>query len=205
MAKTTGRREWLSMVARGAAAATVGVLGQPRAARSDDGGGHPRIKHIVVLMMENRSFDHMFGLMMDEIPGLRGVRSGEWTNVDDKGNVHRADRRRGVPGAAPRRSAARFLEREPADLRAPGTAGAAAAAAGHAGIRRDLCASRRQPGQHHEMLQPGATCRPSARWPRTTSCATTGSPRCRARRIPTAPSRTSGRPSAASTTAPCGS
>jgi phospholipase C len=67
----------------------VGVLGQPHAARSDENGAHPRIKHIVVLMMENRSFDHMFGLMMDEIPGLRGVHVGEWTNVDDKGNAHR--------------------------------------------------------------------------------------------------------------------
>ncbi len=89
MAKTTGRREWLTTVARGAAAATVGVLGQPHAARSDENGAHPRIKHIVVLMLENRSFDHMFGLMMDEIPGLRGVHIGEWTNIDDKGNVHR--------------------------------------------------------------------------------------------------------------------
>src|SRR5262245_11657548 len=71
MGKTTGRREWLSMVARGAAAATVGVGGRPRAVRADDGGGHPGIKHIVVLMMENRSFDHMFGLLMDEIPDLR--------------------------------------------------------------------------------------------------------------------------------------
>ena len=26
--------------------------------------------------------------MMDEIPGLRGVRSGEFTNADDKGTVH---------------------------------------------------------------------------------------------------------------------
>ena len=88
MAKTTGRREWLSMVARGAAAATAGVLGQPRAARSDDDRGHPCIKHIVVLMMENRSFDHMLGLLMNEIPDLRGVRGGDWTNVDDNGNVH---------------------------------------------------------------------------------------------------------------------
>jgi phospholipase C len=88
MGKRTGRREWLSMVARGAAASTVGVLGSPRAVRSNDVGGDPRIKHIVVLMMENRSFDHMFGLLMSEIPGLRGVREGEWTNVDDKGNVH---------------------------------------------------------------------------------------------------------------------
>ena len=88
MGKRTGRREWLSMVARGAAASTVGALGSPRAVRSNDVGGDPRIKHIVVLMMENRSFDHMFGLLMSEIPGLRGVREGEWTNVDDKGNVH---------------------------------------------------------------------------------------------------------------------
>jgi len=88
MGKVTGRREWLSMVARGAAAATVGVGGRPRAARADDGGGHPGIKHIVVLMMENRSFDHMLGLMMDEIPDLRGVRPGEWSNVDDQGNLH---------------------------------------------------------------------------------------------------------------------
>jgi phospholipase C len=88
MAKTTGRREWLSTVARGAAATTLGTVGRPCAARSDDGCSHPCIKHIVVLMMENRSFDHMFGLMMDEIPGLRGVHTGEWTNIDDKGTVH---------------------------------------------------------------------------------------------------------------------
>ena len=76
------------MVARGAAAATVAGLGQPHAVRSDENGGDPRIKHIVVLMMENRSFDHMLGLLMNEIPDLRGVHPGEWTNVDDKGNVH---------------------------------------------------------------------------------------------------------------------
>src|SRR5689334_3757055 len=88
MAKMTGRRQWLSMVARGAAATTLGVLGRPRAARSDDVPGHPGIKHIVVVMMENRSFDHMLGLLMSEIPELRGVRVGEWSNVDDKGEVH---------------------------------------------------------------------------------------------------------------------
>src|SRR5262245_65524544 len=88
MRAATGRREWLSMVARGAAAATIGVGASPRAARSDKPRGHPSIKHIVVLMMENRSFDHMLGLMTSEIPDLRGVRIGEWTNVDDQGNVH---------------------------------------------------------------------------------------------------------------------
>src|SRR6185503_552019 len=88
MGKRTGRREWLSMVARGVAASTVGVPRSVRAAQTNDVGGDPRIKHIVVLMMENRSFDHMFGLMMGEIPGLRGVREGEFSNVDDQGNVY---------------------------------------------------------------------------------------------------------------------
>src|SRR2546426_1727566 len=88
MAKTMGRREWLSIVARGATGVAMGALGQPPAARSDENGGHPRIKHIIVLMMENRSFDHLLGLLMDEIPDLRGVHVGDWTNVDDKGNVH---------------------------------------------------------------------------------------------------------------------
>src|SRR4029453_9793004 len=51
MGMRTGRREWLSMVARGVAASTVGTLGSARVARSNDVGGDPRIKHIVVLMM----------------------------------------------------------------------------------------------------------------------------------------------------------
>jgi phospholipase C len=88
MAKTSGRREWLSMVARGAAASTVGIAGPARAGRAQEAGPHPLIKHVVVLMMENRSFDHLFGLMMSEIPDLRGVRVGEWTNADDDGNSH---------------------------------------------------------------------------------------------------------------------
>src|SRR2546428_791841 len=45
MAKTTGRREWLSMVARGAAPATVGGPRRPPPGRSDgdlgDAGGNP--------------------------------------------------------------------------------------------------------------------------------------------------------------------
>jgi phospholipase C len=88
MARTTGRREWLSIVARGTAAATVGVIGRPPAARADDDCGRPCLKHIVVLMMENRSFDHMLGLLLNEIPDLRGVHGGDWTNVDDNGTVH---------------------------------------------------------------------------------------------------------------------
>lgn len=50
MGKTTGRREWLSMVAQGAAASTGGVLGSARAGRSNDVGGdcRPRPGHIAV-------------------------------------------------------------------------------------------------------------------------------------------------------------
>ena len=33
----------------------------------------PRIKHIVVLMMENRSFDHLVGLLKRESSEIRGV------------------------------------------------------------------------------------------------------------------------------------
>jgi len=39
-----------------------------------------RIKHIVVLMMENRSFDHMLGLLPN--PEIRGIRGGTFTNPD---------------------------------------------------------------------------------------------------------------------------
>jgi len=34
-----------------------------------------------VLMLENRSFDHMLGLLAPEVPGLRGVSLGEYSNV----------------------------------------------------------------------------------------------------------------------------
>ena len=74
-----GRRAWLSLMARGtvlAAGARVrAVEAQPTRYAAD-----PRIKHIVVLMLENRSFDHMLGLLMRDIPDLRGVRPGDYFN-----------------------------------------------------------------------------------------------------------------------------
>src|SRR5690349_21771947 len=45
----------------------------------------PRVEHLVVLMMENRSFDHMLGLLKSEIPGLRGVAAGDYSNADTVG------------------------------------------------------------------------------------------------------------------------
>jgi phospholipase C len=55
-------------------AADLGPLGQ--------------IDHIVVLMMENRSFDHMLGyLMRDGIPEVDGL-TGEEKNLDSEGNEY---------------------------------------------------------------------------------------------------------------------
>jgi phospholipase C len=45
-----------------------------------------RVEHLVVLMMENRSFDHMIGLLKDELPDVRGVAPGDFTNSDTVGN-----------------------------------------------------------------------------------------------------------------------
>jgi len=46
----------------------------------------PRIEHIVVLMMENRSFDHMLGFLKRENPEIRGVVGGDYSNIDTAGN-----------------------------------------------------------------------------------------------------------------------
>lgn len=44
-----------------------------------------RIKHLVVLMLENRSFDHMLGLLKAEIPEMRGLAPAAYTNPDTVG------------------------------------------------------------------------------------------------------------------------
>jgi phospholipase C len=46
--------------------------------------GLDNLKHIVVLMMENRSFDHMLGGLMAEIPAIDGLKGDEW-NPDTTG------------------------------------------------------------------------------------------------------------------------
>ncbi|HEU4461402.1 MAG TPA: alkaline phosphatase family protein [Solirubrobacterales bacterium] len=47
------------------------------------------VKHIVVLMMENRSFDQMLGFLgkHDRVPGVRGLQGGE-VNFDEEGRPH---------------------------------------------------------------------------------------------------------------------
>src|SRR6185436_10155310 len=48
------------------------------------------IKHIIVLMLENRSFDHMFGYLNVDQPRIPGDKidnlTGDESNVDDSGN-----------------------------------------------------------------------------------------------------------------------
>ena len=48
--------------------------------------GLDNLKHIVVLMMENRSFDHMLGGMMKQDPRINGL-TGNETNPDTDGNL----------------------------------------------------------------------------------------------------------------------
>jgi phospholipase C len=45
----------------------------------------PRMRHLVVLMMENRSFDHMLGLLKAESPEIRGVAAGLYSNPNTVG------------------------------------------------------------------------------------------------------------------------
>ncbi|HEX9127277.1 MAG TPA: alkaline phosphatase family protein [Methylomirabilota bacterium] len=73
-----GRRAWLSLMAGGAvAAASTRARSEPLT--------DPRIRHIVVVMLENRSFDHMLGMLMRDIPELRGVKPGDYFNVGKDG------------------------------------------------------------------------------------------------------------------------
>ena len=45
--------------------------------------GLDNLEHIVVLMMENRSFDHMLGATEEnKFPGINGLNGNEW-NLDE--------------------------------------------------------------------------------------------------------------------------
>ena len=48
--------------------------------------GLDNLKHIVVLMMENRSFDHMLGGLMKQDPRINGL-TGNESNPDTKGAI----------------------------------------------------------------------------------------------------------------------
>jgi phospholipase C len=46
--------------------------------------GIQRLQHVVVLMMENRSFDHMLGALQSVNPDIDGLK-GDETNPDTTG------------------------------------------------------------------------------------------------------------------------
>ena len=48
--------------------------------------GLDNLKHIVVLMMENRSFDHMLGALKQKYPKINGL-TGTESNPDTKGAI----------------------------------------------------------------------------------------------------------------------
>lgn len=72
-----------------ASAAVVGAHAEPRKATCLQANGEPKIKHLVVLLMENRATDHLFGCMAKEgIIGLDGVDNNHRipTQPDDPNN-----------------------------------------------------------------------------------------------------------------------
>jgi phospholipase C len=58
-------------------------------------GSNPNIRHIVVLMMENRSFDHLLGYLMTENIAIDGIADNLYSNPGADGEPHRT-----VSGAA---------------------------------------------------------------------------------------------------------
>ena len=76
----------LSGVAMGAAALPAGLRKALAATLKDPpGGSHRDIEHIVILMQENRSFDHYFGTM----PGVRGFSDPAAIRLPDGSPVFR--------------------------------------------------------------------------------------------------------------------
>ena len=80
--------------ARGLAARSGGPAPVPRDTRSVlglDGRSDP-IEHVIVLMLENRSFDHMLGRLRSKFPTLNGIDpNAPGHNVDHTDNNRRYD------------------------------------------------------------------------------------------------------------------
>jgi phospholipase C len=53
----------------------------------------PRMKHLVVLMMENRSFDHMLGWLKGENSEVRGALPGMYSNFNTLGQTIPVDQK----------------------------------------------------------------------------------------------------------------
>jgi len=61
------------------------ALAGPYASRNTKVKSDFPIKHLIVLMLENRSFDHMLGYL--DIPNLENLVNKNYTNTDTNGNV----------------------------------------------------------------------------------------------------------------------
>src|SRR3954462_13771577 len=74
-----------SRIARMAATAKMGTIAVPASGPDPD----DPIKHVIVPMVENRSFDHMLGSMKTLYPGLEGIDpNAPGTNQDEAGNTY---------------------------------------------------------------------------------------------------------------------
>lgn len=66
----------------------AGTRPAPGAAQAEAAPGTDPIRHVVVLMLENRSFDHVLGGLAGSIAGLDGVAPGKpYRNIDALGGV----------------------------------------------------------------------------------------------------------------------
>ena len=176
------RRQLSRRTFMGGAAATAGLLAalptgmaqavaEPRKrGRMDD------IEHVVVLMQENRSFDHYYGTHARR-PRIRrpdGVALCQWASTCSTSPIGAAGRR--LPAAVPRRH---HQGRRPGPRAATTTAGVAPTRSGTAAIGR---LDRRQGRDHHVVLhREGRAVQPRAR-ARLSPSATATSARSRGRR-----------------------
>ena len=143
----------------------------------------PKIEHVVVLMMENHSFDNLLGMVPYQVTGRAPVdgltlRRGRVVNFNP--------RRRAVSASSPTHASSPCqLNGEP---RSPGTRATSrydggATTASCAPAARSRCATGT-----------GATCRSRTRWPSTSRSASATSARCSRRPTPTGASCSPARP-----------
>ena len=154
--------------------------------------GLDALKHIVVLMMENRSFDHMLGGLLKGRPADRRAAAATRANPTQPGPGEGLSRRRSIRASStPTRP--RFCSGQPADLqrrrRAPtcrDSSRATATARERRSTRATSCNTSAREAAGADDAGP------------STRCSTGGLRRFPGRQSATAPSRTTGRRSATS-------
>ena len=78
--------------------------------------GIQQLKHVVVLMMENRSFDHMLGALKAQYPSIDGL-TGNETNPDTTGAQVSVQPQAEYQSQLDPDPNHHFRRRQPADLR----------------------------------------------------------------------------------------